>query len=209
VGEFKAFVQATRYQTEAERDNHGALRWVKSKDDWEADAKCTWQSPGWAPDDGLPAVCLTRYDALAFCYWLGRKEGRAYRLPTEAEWELACLAGNASVEEARRNAAAITTEPADRSQKTADKSSAPADTHLQPDMPKNLWCWCADSFGRAPNGEKQAVDSPDSESNRWGVLRGMAWAAEEDRSGPLRLGLDVKVRRNDCGFRIVLEPGVR
>ena len=59
-------------------------------------AEFNWQNVGYDQPDLAPVWNVSWDDAVEFCEWLSKKEGKTYRLPTEAEWEYACRAGTVS-----------------------------------------------------------------------------------------------------------------
>lgn len=91
--EFAAFVNATRYQTEAERSG-GCFAWEGDK--WKSHRKAQWRESGFAQEDDHPVVCVSWNDAQAYVQWLSQATRRDYRLLSEAEREYVTRAGTTS-----------------------------------------------------------------------------------------------------------------
>jgi formylglycine-generating enzyme required for sulfatase activity len=104
VGEFAEFVAATGYVTTAEKEG-GAQ--IFSGEAMVHDSAASWKNVNFPQDNSHPVVCVTWYDAIAYCNWRSRLDGLmpcfagegnnttcdfsadGYRLPTAAEWEFA------------------------------------------------------------------------------------------------------------------------
>jgi formylglycine-generating enzyme len=216
VGEFAAFVNATGYKTEAEKENYSYIfnggcekgEGVNWRDDEEGRerSKHDWNKP---------VVHVSWNDAVAYCQWLTGKTGKKYRLPTEAEWEYA--AGNGAKhtkyswgsynpgagDKQVGNVADETPYPktgkaiADRFTGYHDSKFFAANVGSYPpndlglyDMTGNVWEWCEDVYD-AHYYEKCPADNPkgpDALPGSHHVVHGGCWANGPSHSRIARRG---------------------
>lgn len=129
---------------------------------------------GLSKEDNEAVIFVSYEDALAFCKWLSAKEGKTYRLPTEAEWEYACRAGTLS-------GFSMAGKMPKELYKVQEFNRDPKPVSLQVgqfdpnawglfDMHGNVEEWCADWYG--PYEAKEQKDPVGAISGSFRVVRG-------------------------------------
>ena len=179
-----------------------------------------WQ--GNAPSAWLlnhPVVAVSWHDALAYCRWRSQTDGRPYRLPSEAEWEMAARGTDGRIypwgndfDPSRLNS----------SEGRGDWTTTPVGMYLEgaspfgcQDMAGNVWEWTQSAwrndkekteFGYPydPADGREKIDNP----NNWGrVLRGGSFNNNHHNTRcAYRNGDDPGSRDTYNGFRL-LSPG--
>jgi formylglycine-generating enzyme required for sulfatase activity len=167
-----------------------------------------------------PVVYVTSLEADKYCQWLGLRDGKNYRLPTEAEWEYAARGtdgrkypwGNHARRGGSANFADASTTFPWRDAQINDGYAETSPVGAFPlgasffgleDMAGNVWEWCLDFYQPLPGALKRNPRVP-SGSTR--VYRGGSWKSRfSSLRTTTRSSNASNYASNDVGFRIVCE----
>jgi formylglycine-generating enzyme required for sulfatase activity len=223
LGQFRRFVEDTGYRPESERDGNTSTAYDPVTWQLVRNAKITWKDDGFHPSDDHPVTCVSWNDATEFCQWLSRKDGRTYRLPTEAEWEYCCRAGSeslfsngndqermveiANVADATHHANLPKTPALDGNDGYA--STAPVGRFAPNawglyDMHGNVWEWCQDFHDAAYYATSPPTDPPGPTSGKARIVRGGSWVdigVPSASRNPITPGFLIA----NIGFRVALD----
>jgi formylglycine-generating enzyme required for sulfatase activity len=182
-------------------------------------------NPSHFKGDDLPVERVSWNDAVEFCARLSRHTGRAYRLPTEAEWEYACRAGtttpfhfgetlNTDVANYDGNYTYSSGRKGKYREKTTPVGSlSAANAWGLLDMHGNVWEWCEDdrhsSYDDAPTDGNAWLDSENESStkninkNSTKIIRGGSWDYDpRNCRSAIRYSYSLDDRDDNTGFRV-------
>lgn len=191
VRQFRSFVQATAYKTEAEK----------------AGEQMNWQQPGFASSDDHPVGWVSWHDAMAFCDWLSQKEGKKYGLPTEAQWEYSCRAVSKTAHYFGDDASKL---PEYAWFKANSAGQSRPVGQLKPnawglhDMHGNTWNWVADWYAADYYQKSPKTDPAGPAVGSTRVMRGASWFDTDCRSARRNGENGPATRHTNVSFRVVL-----
>ncbi len=192
VGQFRRFVDETGHRTDAQRRGRQE----------------TWESPGFQQTDDHPVAYVSWDDAVAFCGWLSKKEGREYRLPTEAEWEYACRAQDTALLGSGGEAAGVGQYAwweENAGQKTHPVGRKQHNAWGLYDMLGNVAEWCQDRYADSYAGGEE-TDPQGPALGMFRVLRGGSAASPRKVVRPAFRSFAAPDNSDLTGFRVVLVP---
>ena len=208
--QFRLFIRATDYQTEAEIEGWG---FAHTDEGFAKQEAVNWRTPGWeiAPDH--PVVFISWNDANAYIQWLNSTSDNQFGLPTEAQWEYAARAGtdteffwgdDPDLAGDYANVLDAYFEIEDGHRYTAPVGSYTANPWGLHDMTGNVWEWCADGY--EPYQSQPATDpSGDAAADR--VDRGGGWDSPRYNARFANRGAaSAGFRTVNLGFRLLLYP---
>lgn len=171
--------------------------------------------------DDHPVVYVTSLEAMKFCQWLEKQDGRKYRLPTEAEWEYAARGtdgrkypwGNNDDRGDLANFADASTSFSWRHPVLNDGYAESSPVGAFPagasffgveEMAGNVWEWCLEFLQPLSGRPKRNPRGATVGSQR--VCRGGSWKSRfASLRTTARSSNAPNHSRNDLGFRIVCE----